>query len=109
MIDWRRRAPVVTLQCSIEPRVMKMSSLRDRYSFASAEPAPAARRTLRTAISCVGRGLHSGVEVALKPVSLVTLGILAAVLSALIAYEAWHVAELRDRIRHQLTREELIS
>jgi UDP-3-O-[3-hydroxymyristoyl] N-acetylglucosamine deacetylase len=42
-----------------------MSSLRDRYSFTSTEPA-AARRTLKTAISCVGCGLHSGVDVSLK-------------------------------------------
>ena len=35
-----------------------------------------------------------------KPASLVTLGALAGVLSALIAYEAWHYAELRQRIRH---------
>jgi low temperature requirement protein LtrA len=44
-------------------------------------------------------------EVALKPASLVTLGVLAAVLSSLILYEARHFAELRERIRHQLVRE----
>jgi low temperature requirement protein LtrA len=38
--------------------------------------------------------------------SLATLAMLAAVLSALIAYEALRFAELRDRIRHQLAREE---
>jgi low temperature requirement protein LtrA len=37
--------------------------------------------------------------------ALVTLGILAAALSALIAYEHVHFAELRDRLRHQLARE----
>jgi low temperature requirement protein LtrA len=40
------------------------------------------------------------IEVALKPASLVTLAVLAALLSALIAYEARHYAELRERIRH---------
>jgi hypothetical protein len=49
------------------------------------------------------------VEVALKPPSLATLGTLAAVLSALIAYEAVRFAELRDRIRHQLAREGIAS
>jgi low temperature requirement protein LtrA len=44
-------------------------------------------------------------EVELKPPSLATLGALAAVLSALIAYEAVRFAEARDRIRHQLARE----
>jgi low temperature requirement protein LtrA len=37
--------------------------------------------------------------------ALATLAILAAVLSALIAYEAIRFAEARDRIRHQLARE----
>jgi len=50
-----------------------------------------------------------GVEVALKPASLVTLGVLAAVLCALIFYETRHFAELRDRIRHQLARGEVPS
>jgi low temperature requirement protein LtrA len=45
-----------------------------------------------------------GVEVVLEPPSLVTLGALAAILTLLIAYEALHFAELRDRIRHQLVR-----
>jgi UDP-3-O-[3-hydroxymyristoyl] N-acetylglucosamine deacetylase len=43
-----------------------MSSLRDRYSFTASEQPAAPRRTLKSAISCVGRGLHSGTEVALK-------------------------------------------
>jgi low temperature requirement protein LtrA len=38
--------------------------------------------------------------------SLASLAILAAVLTALIVYEAVRFAELRDRIRHQLAREE---
>jgi UDP-3-O-[3-hydroxymyristoyl] N-acetylglucosamine deacetylase len=44
-----------------------MSSLRERYSLAVTAPAP--RRTLKAAISAVGRGLHSGTEVimSLKP------------------------------------------
>ena len=43
-----------------------MSSLRDRYCFTGTESAASPRRTLRTAISCVGTGLHSGVNVSLK-------------------------------------------
>ncbi len=45
------------------------------------------------------------VELDLKPPALATLGALAAVLSALIAYEALRFAEARERIRHQLARE----
>ncbi len=45
------------------------------------------------------------VEVELKPAALVTLAALAAVLVALIGYEATRFAEPRDRIRHQLARE----
>ena len=45
------------------------------------------------------------VEVLAEPPSLATVGVLAAVLSALIAYEALHFAAARDRIRHQLARE----
>jgi low temperature requirement protein LtrA len=41
------------------------------------------------------------VEVLLEPPSLVTLGVLAAVLAALITYEALRYAEARDRVRHQ--------
>jgi low temperature requirement protein LtrA len=37
--------------------------------------------------------------------ALVTLAILAAVLAALIAYEALRYADVRDRVRHQLARE----
>jgi UDP-3-O-[3-hydroxymyristoyl] N-acetylglucosamine deacetylase len=43
-----------------------MSSLRDRYSVGGFELALPARRTLKTAIDCVGRGLHSGVPVRLR-------------------------------------------
>jgi low temperature requirement protein LtrA len=45
------------------------------------------------------------VDVELKPPALVTLGALAALLSALIGYEAVRFAEARDRVRHQLARE----
>jgi low temperature requirement protein LtrA len=38
----------------------------------------------------------------LKPPSLLTLGTLAAVLSALIAYEALRFADARDRVRHSV-------
>jgi low temperature requirement protein LtrA len=41
----------------------------------------------------------------LKPPSLVTLAVLAALLTGLIVYEATRFAELRDRVRHQLARE----
>jgi hypothetical protein len=37
--------------------------------------------------------------------ALATLGMLAAVLAALIAYEALRFAEARDRVRHQLAAE----
>jgi UDP-3-O-[3-hydroxymyristoyl] N-acetylglucosamine deacetylase len=43
-----------------------MSSLRDRYSFAGIDTGITPRRTLRSGISCVGRGLHSGSDVTLK-------------------------------------------
>jgi low temperature requirement protein LtrA len=42
--------------------------------------------------------------VALGPPSLVTLAVLAAILSALIAYEALRFAESRERIRHSQPR-----
>jgi UDP-3-O-[3-hydroxymyristoyl] N-acetylglucosamine deacetylase len=41
-----------------------MSSLRDRYQLAAAEGV--ARCTLKAAIDCVGKGLHSGQDVRLK-------------------------------------------
>ncbi len=41
--------------------------------------------------------------------ALATLGILAAVLAGLIAYEALRYAESRDRIRHELVRESISS
>ena len=43
--------------------------------------------------------------IATEAPALVTLGILAAVLAALIVYETIRFAELRDRLRHQLTAE----
>jgi len=39
--------------------------------------------------------------------ALATLGVLAALLAALISYEALRYAEVRDRVRHQLAREPL--
>jgi low temperature requirement protein LtrA len=42
------------------------------------------------------------VPAAVELPALATLGILAAVLALLIAYETTHFAELRDRLRHQL-------
>ncbi|HTZ86032.1 MAG TPA: low temperature requirement protein A [Solirubrobacteraceae bacterium] len=58
----------------------------------------------------VRRLLCAGVLLALIPAAvrlpaLTTLGILAGLLAALIAYEAIRYAESRDRIRHQLARE----
>jgi len=46
-----------------------MSSIGERYSFAPETAAPASRQTLRTEITSVGRGLHSGTDVTmtLKP------------------------------------------
>jgi low temperature requirement protein LtrA len=41
--------------------------------------------------------------------ALATLGILAALLVALIAYEALRYAEVRDRVRHQLAREPVLE
>jgi low temperature requirement protein LtrA len=41
--------------------------------------------------------------VAVEIPALATLAILSAVLSALIAYEAWRFADDRDRVRHQVT------
>ncbi len=43
-----------------------MSSLRDRYNFAGFELALSVRRTLKSAIDCVGRGLHTGMPVRLR-------------------------------------------
>jgi low temperature requirement protein LtrA len=56
------------------------------------------------------RLLCAALLLALLPVAtevpaLATLAILAAVLAALVAYETFHFAELRDRIRHQLAEE----
>jgi low temperature requirement protein LtrA len=45
------------------------------------------------------------IPVAVELPSLVTLGILTAILVSLIVYETLRFAELRDRIRHQLARE----
>jgi low temperature requirement protein LtrA len=45
------------------------------------------------------------VPAAIELPALVTLGIVAAALAVLIAYEHVHFAELRDRLRHQLARE----
>jgi len=43
-----------------------MSVMRDRYSLAGAPVAISGRRTLKSAISCVGRGLHTGADVSLR-------------------------------------------
>jgi uncharacterized membrane protein YhfC len=48
-------------------------------------------------------------EVALHPVSLLTLTALTAILIALIAYEALRFADARDRIRHNQPPPELNS
>ncbi len=56
-------------------------------------------------VCALALGLLLVAELVLKPPSLATLGIFAALLSALIAYENSHFAELRDRLRHQLVGE----
>lgn len=38
----------------------------DRYSFTGFEITPSPRRTLKSAIDCVGRGLHTGLDVRLR-------------------------------------------
>lgn len=43
-----------------------MSSLRDRLELGGFEPAVAGRRTLKSVIDCVGRGLHGGGTVRLR-------------------------------------------
>jgi hypothetical protein len=45
------------------------------------------------------------VPAAIELPALATLGILALLLAVLIAYESAHYAELRDRLRHQLSSE----
>jgi UDP-3-O-[3-hydroxymyristoyl] N-acetylglucosamine deacetylase len=64
MIDWPKAEHATRLQCVINDGTI-MSSLRDRYSHTGFERA-SMRRTLKSAISCVGQGLHSGQDVALK-------------------------------------------
>ncbi len=63
MIDWQLPVRAVNVHCIMNSGLI-MSSLRDRSNFAGYESAP--RRTLKAAISCVGRGLHGGAEVHLK-------------------------------------------
>jgi low temperature requirement protein LtrA len=46
------------------------------------------------------------IPVATEVAALVTLGALTAALAVLIAYETVHFAELRDRMRHELAREQ---
>ncbi len=65
MIDWLKLEPLRILHSSNRLDSAGMSSLRDRYNFAGMGAAGALRRTLKTAISCVGRGLHSGKDVSL--------------------------------------------
>ncbi len=43
-----------------------MSSLRNRYSWGGFELGPSQRHTLKSAIGCVGRGLHTGLDVRLR-------------------------------------------
>jgi hypothetical protein len=45
------------------------------------------------------------VDFAARPASLWTLGVVAAVLSSLIAYETVRFAEARDRVRHGAMRD----
>ena len=62
-------------------------------------------RTLnRQRLACAGL-LVALIPVATELPALATLGLLAVVLAALIAYEALRFAEARDRVRHQLAAE----
>jgi UDP-3-O-[3-hydroxymyristoyl] N-acetylglucosamine deacetylase len=63
MIDWRHPVRAVNVQCIMNSGLI-MLSLRDRSDFAGREAAP--RLTIKAAISCVGRGLHSGADVRVK-------------------------------------------
>jgi UDP-3-O-[3-hydroxymyristoyl] N-acetylglucosamine deacetylase len=63
MIDWRHPVRAVNVQCIMNSGLI-MSSLRDRSNFADYAAAP--RLTLKAAIGCVGRGLHSGADVRLN-------------------------------------------
>jgi UDP-3-O-[3-hydroxymyristoyl] N-acetylglucosamine deacetylase len=65
MIDWLEVEHIARLHIIINDGTI-MSSLRDRYSSPGLAPACSPRRTLKSAISCVGHGLHSGQDVALK-------------------------------------------
>ena len=49
------------------------------------------------------------IEIAVSPSAIVTLGVLASVLCALIVYEAVRFAEARERVRHQVAREGVAS
>jgi Bacterial low temperature requirement A protein (LtrA) len=60
------------------------------------------RQRLLTAVILVAL-----LPIALEVPSLAALGLLAALLAALITYEAVRFAEARDRVRHQLAREAL--
>lgn len=61
-------------------------------------------RLNRQRLVCAGVLLAMlALEVTVKPAALVTLGALAVVLSLLVAYETVTLAELRDRLRHQLS------
>jgi low temperature requirement protein LtrA len=53
--------------------------------------------------------LAAFVPVALDVPALATLAVVTVALAGLIAYEMVHFAELRDRLRHQLAREEATS
>jgi UDP-3-O-[3-hydroxymyristoyl] N-acetylglucosamine deacetylase len=65
MIDWPDASHIARLQCIINDGTI-MSSLRDRHSQTGFDLAATPRRTLKSAISCVGHGLHGGQSVTLK-------------------------------------------
>ncbi len=65
MIDWPDAKHVARLHRIINDGTV-MSSLRDRFSHPGFERSCPPRRTLKSAISCVGHGLHSGQDVTLK-------------------------------------------
>ena len=65
MIDWPDAKHAARLHRIINDGTV-MSSLRDRFSHPGFERSCPPRRTLKSAISCVGHGLHSGQDVTLK-------------------------------------------
>ena len=100
----RRRAARASLpprRCSAAPRTYLLAHV----AFRLAQPPHGS--TASASSARVARCVAWWAEVVAKPPSLLTVGVLAAVLSALIAYEALHFAAARDRVRHEVARDSL--